>query len=411
MVHQHFSIVPAMSVAENVALGSHGIFDARKTAERIASIGQATGIRLNPSDRAGSLSLSSQQQLEIVKALAQNARVLILDEPTAVLAPAEATQLLNRLRDLADGGMAIVLITHKLNEALSIADDVTVLRQGSTVLTEQTSRLTRQLLATAMLGAGWIEPGSPDGDFVPAEPTVAASSPRSRPVSYDPHPVVRAQSISVEDSRGTLRVRRVSIEVRRGEIVGIAGVEGSGVRELLRALGGKVPVAIGTIDRPRGIGFVPEDRHREALALDMSLTENMAMRDVALRSGIVPWKAFKQRTDRLLEEFDIRAPGSDVAARTLSGGNQQKLVLARELEQMPQLLIVENPTRGLDLQASAAVHARLRSARDDGMAIILYSSDLDELLAMADRTFAMYAGTLGETSRDRAAIGQAMLGG
>lgn len=411
MVHQHFSIVPAMSVAENVALGGHGSFDARKTAERIASIGLATGMRLNPSERAGSLSLSSQQQLEIVKALAQNARVLILDEPTAVLAPAEATQLLHRLRALADSGMAIVLITHKLSEALSVADDVTVLRQGSTVLTEQTQRLTRRRLATAMLGAGWIEPDSLDGDFVATPPTVESDKAFSRAVANDASTVVRARGISLEDGRGTVRAHQVSIEVHRGEIVGIAGVEGSGVRELLRALGGKLSVPSGDLDEPRSVGFVPEDRHREALALDLSLTENVAMRDAARRSGIVPWTLLRQRTVRLLEEFDIRALGPDVAARTLSGGNQQKLVLARELEQNPQLLIVENPTRGLDLRATAAVHTRLRSARDNGMAIVLHSSDLDELLALADRTFAMYAGTLSETRRDRAAIGQAMLGG
>jgi simple sugar transport system ATP-binding protein len=328
--------------------------------------------------------------------------------------------LLVRLRALADSGIAIVLITHKLRDALLIADDVTVLRQGSVALTGQTSNVTPGLLADAMLGHGWTDSRSLGTDSF--ENGIVASRmsitgrmadvvlPPDRAAGhYERTPVVRARKLSVIDDHGTLRAQDVNIDIYRAEIVGIAGVEGSGVRELLRVLGGRLSAASGAVDRPTDVGFVPEDRHRDALALDLSLTENVAMRDAGRRAGIIAWKAVRQRTARLLGEFDIRAPSPDVAAHTLSGGNQQKLVLARELEQVPQLLIVENPTRGLDLRATAAIHARLREARNAGMAIVLYSSDLDELMALADRVFAMYAGRLTETSLDRAAIGNAML--
>lgn len=404
MVHQHFTIVQAMTVAENVALGRHGRFDARAVADQIRSIGAATGIVLDPEASAGSLSVGAQQQLEIVKALAHDARILILDEPTAVLAPTEAEQLLRRLRRLANDGLSIVLITHKLREALAIADDVTVLRRGRTVLAAPAASLSEQELADAMLGSKWREARGTSAITSVDSGRFTVSEVRRGVV------VVRAVDISVNDDRGVPRVRNATLQIHSGEIVGVAGVEGSGVRELLRAFAGRVAVATGTLDRPANVGFVPEDRHREALVLAFSLTENVALRSVGVRAGFMPWTWLRARTRVLLEEFDIRASTTKAPAAALSGGNQQKLVLARELGDAPPLLVVENPTRGLDLRASAVVHGRLRVARDAGMAILAYSSDLDELLALADRVFAIYAGVLVETARDRDQIGQAMLG-
>lgn len=216
--------------------------------------------------------------------------------------------------------------------------------------------------------------------------------------------------MSVLDDRGVMRVRGIDLVVNAGEIVGIAGVEGSGVRELLRAFAGRMTIAEGTLDAPPAAGFIPEDRHHEAVALDLSLTENVALRGAVTRRGLARWRVMRERTRTMLEDFDIRASGTELPVRALSGGNQQKLVLARELDGSPSLLVAENPTRGLDLLATAAIHSRLRAARDAGMAIVMYSSDLDELLDLADRTFAMFDGALVPVAADRQAIGQAMLG-
>ena len=404
MVHQHFTIVPAMTVAENVALGGIGRFDARAVADRVRAIGDATGMVLDPDASAESLGVGAQQQLEIVKALAHDARILILDEPTALLAPSEAELLLQRLRHLASGGMSIVLITHKLREALAIADDVTVLRKGATVLATAAAGLSEGALADAMLGSEWRRETAESSAAVSVSKHPADATLDERAV------IASAVNISVVDERGVLRVRNATLQIHRGEIVGVAGVEGSGVHELLRALAGRVAIASGAYDRPATIGFVPGDRHRDALVLGFSLTENVALRGAGARTGVMSWPRLRARTERLLEEFDIRASSTEHPAAALSGGNQQKLVLARELGDSPPLLIVENPTRGLDLRASAAVHARLRMARDAGMGVVVYSSDLDELLALADRTVAIYAGALVETERDRDRIGQAMLG-
>ena len=405
MVHQHFTIVQAMTVAENVALGRHGRFDAQEVAEEIRSIGTATGIVLDPTASAGSLGVGTQQQLEIVKALAHKARILILDEPTAVLAPLEAELLLKRLRHLANDGLSIVLITHKLREALSIADDVTVLRRGRSVLAAPAAGLSEQMLADAMLGVEWR---AAENAAARAPSAHVTRSPALEPASGGT--VARAIGITVTDDRGVVRVQNATLEIRAGEIIGIAGIEGSGVHELLRVFAGRIPITSGVLERPEVVGFVPEDRHREGLVLDFSLTENVALRGAGARTGWMPWAALRARTESLLEQFDVRASSAEAVAATLSGGNQQKLTLSRELDGSPPLLVVENPTRGLDLRASAAVQDRLREARDAGMAIVAYSSDLDELLSLSDRTFAIYAGVLAETKRDREQIGEAMLG-
>ena len=416
MVHQHFTIVPAMTVAENVALGGHGRYDARAAAARVRQVGEQAGLALDPASRAGELGVAGQQRLEIVKALARDARLLILDEPAAVLAPAEARELLGWLRRFVDGGGTAVLITHKLRDALTFADEVTVLRRGRTVGSAPAAATDEATLTAQLLGPSASGGGTADAAVLEAAIGAAAEpvGPRARPALGSP--VVTARDLHYTDAGGVTRVRSASLEVRAGELVGVAGVEGSGQRELLRLLAGRLNATSGTIDRPERVAFVPEDRHRDALLLDGSLVENLALRGAGARRGLVPWSALADRTTALLERFDVRTggPGADVEARTLSGGNQQKFIVARELAGddggAPVLVVAENPTRGLDVRASAAVHARLREARSTGAGVVVYSSDLDEVLALADRVLVVYDGRVRAIRSDRDAVGRAMLG-
>lgn len=400
MVHQHFSLVPAMTVAENVALGGHGLFNPDDAAKRVAEVGERAGLALDAHARVSSLSVGAQQRCEIVKALARDVELLILDEPTAVLAPQEATELLQWMRDFADRGHAVVLITHKLRDALAVADDVTVLRRGRTVLTSAARETTQDALREAMVGSS---------DSVDAV-TIPSGEPSHTSGKTAETATLSMRDVSYADSRGAMRVNSVSLDVYAGEIVGIAAVEGAGQHELLQLLAGRLVPQRGTIVRPNRLGFVPEDRHRDALMLDAPLDENLALRGAGARRGRVPWRALRAETARILTSRDVRAAGISVAARTLSGGNQQKFVLGRELADEPEAVVVINPTRGLDFQAAAAVMQSLRDAREGGAAIVLYSSDLDEVLQIADRAFAMFDGRLVETARDRDAVGRAMLG-
>jgi general nucleoside transport system ATP-binding protein len=422
MVHQHFALVPAMTVAENVSLGGAGRYDARRAAERVAEIGRATGLVLDPAAPVAELSVAVQQRVEIVKALARDARVLILDEPTAVLAPPEIEDLLRWLRAFAESGRSAVLITHKLREAIAVADAVTVLRRGRTVATLPRKAADEDAIARAMLGERVVRrAGVPPRLHDAPAPAVgrhrpdatAVESPPSRPATALPTSrptVLRARDVSVADERGTIRVRDASCEIRGGEIVGVVGVEGSGQRELLRALAGRLPAAAGTLEIPAAVGFVPEDRHRDALVLDFPLYENVALRDAGRRRGVMPWPALRRETSAVLSEHDVRPDEVTAPARALSGGNQQKLVLGRELAGRPAALVVENPTRGLDIRASAAVLARLEAARGAGTAVVVYSSDLDEVLTLADRVLVVHAGAVHEVPPDRERVGRAMLG-
>ncbi|HEX5831964.1 MAG TPA: ATP-binding cassette domain-containing protein, partial [Gemmatimonadaceae bacterium] len=392
MVHQHYTLVPAFTVAENVALGGRGPFHRAHAAERVRRLAEDTGLAVDPMRPVATLSVAGQQRVEILKALARGARVLLLDEPTAVLAPAEAEELLSWLRRFVAAGNTALLVTHKLDEAMRYADQVTVLRHGRTVLAAPTAAITSDALVRAMLGAS----GIPDDTPAPA-----------------PHPgapVLEAHALRVRDAAGVERVRDATFTVRAGELVALAGVEGAGQHELLRALAGRLPPAGGTLRRPREVGFVPEDRQRDALVLELPLTENVALRGAGARRGLMPWRALRAHTAALLAAHDVRARGPDAPAGALSGGNQQKLVLARELDGEPPVLVVENPTRGLDVRATAAVHARLRTARDRGAAVLVHSVDLDELLLLADRVLVMHAGTVHAVERERGAIGRAMLG-
>ncbi len=403
MVHQHFTLISAMTVAENVALGAHGRYSSSKVAAQIRAIGERTGLRLDPTARVGDLPVSAQQRCEIIKALARDARVLILDEPTAVLAPDEARALLRWIRGFVAerDDHAVVLITHKLRDALEVADDITVLRRGACVANGPTSEYAEQSLAEAMLGPG--ERAHHVEDEVVPHVRRHADSVGAH------HVVLQADALSVLDQQGVTRVRNASFTVCAGEIVGIAAVEGSGQAELLRAVAGLTPVAGGTLHAPSDVGFVPEDRHRDALLLDASLTENFALRNAGIRAGRMQWKDIRARAEHVLEQRDVRAANVQVSARTLSGGNQQKFILARALDDAPAALVVENPTRGLDFRATAAVHNALRDARDAGIAILFYSSDLDEVLGLGDRVLAMHEGVLREVPRERDVVGRAML--
>ncbi|MCC6242183.1 MAG: ATP-binding cassette domain-containing protein [Gemmatimonadaceae bacterium] len=408
MVHQHFTLVPAMTVAENVALGGHGRFAPQLAEARVHEVAARAGLAVDASALVSSLPVGAQQRVEIIKALARDVDVLILDEPTAVLAPPEAAELMRWIRRFADDGHAVVLITHKLRDALAIADDVTVLRRGRSVLTAAARDTTEDALRAAMVGT--TEPPADAGSRVERGALEGSAAATAGPPEANAAPVIAARDISYVDARGATRVQQLSLNVNAGEIVGIAAVEGAGQHELLRLLAGRLLPQHGTIQAPARLGFVPEDRHRDALLLDAPLYENVALRGAGARTGRMVWKSFVAQTSALMQRYDVRATNADVSARTLSGGNQQKLVLGRELSDTPDALIVENPSRGLDFQATAAVHAALRAARDAGAAVVVYSSDLDEVLLLADRVCAMYNGQLFEVPADRDVVGRAMLG-
>jgi ABC-type uncharacterized transport system ATPase subunit len=404
MVHQHFTLVPVMTVGENVALGGRGRLDLGTVEARLRELSERTGFALDARARVESLPVAAQQRVEIAKALVRDARLLVLDEPTAVLPPAESDRLLGWLRNYVEQGNSVVLITHKLREALSVADDITVLRRGRAVLAVRASQATSASLTAAMIG-------SADGEDGAAHPPAVATP---RPPARARDAVFRAEGVTVTDVRGVVRVRGATFDIGAGEIVGIAGVEGAGQRELLRALAGRLPISAGTLSRPDVVGFVPEDRHRDAVLLDRSLVENVALRGAGARRGLVDWDAFEARTRSSVHAFDVRAPSPHAPMRTLSGGNQQKLVLARELVDDvgtgPRAVVAESPTRGLDVRATDEIHARLRHARDAGASVVLYSADLDEVLLLADRILVMFSGLVREAPVDRDVVGRLMLG-
>ncbi len=398
MVHQHFTLVPALTVAENVALGDRGFwggYTPARAAERVRKIGTQTGLVLDPTARVADLSVGAQQRLEIVKALARNARVLILDEPTAVLSPRESAELYGWLREFVAGGGTGILITHKLREALTLADDVTVLRHGRTVLQSAVSEVTEASVVTALLGDA-------------RGPRVGSARRSPRGMRTDA-PVVELRRVSMKDARGVLRLREATVAVCAGEILGVAGIEGAGQFDLLRILAGRRAPSSGTVTLPSRIGFVPEDRLRDAIVPTMSPAENVALHDARHFRGHMPWRELESEAVAIIAEYDVR-PTDSATIGALSGGNQQKFVLGRELRGSPQLLVVENPTRGLDIRAAAFVLDRIRSAQDSGCAVIVYSSDLDELLTLAERMLVCHAGEVREVPVEMEAIGRAMVG-
>lgn len=433
MVHQHFMLADNFTVLENVILGSEptarGRIDVAAARARIREMSAAYGLDIDPDALVESLGVGDRQRVEILKVLYRGAKILIFDEPTAVLVPQEVDELFEALRGLRAEGLTIIFISHKLDEVLRVADNVTVIRQGATVAEVVADSVTSRELAELMVGSDL--PVAPPRTTHPGETvvlevrdlTVRNQAQRSTSGAVT-HPGERVRG-------GRDLLARVSFTIRAGEVLGIAGVEGNGQSELVQAIMGLVP-AEGVVlfdgtdlshtdvahRRDAGIGFIPEDRQREALLMASSLWENRFLghqRTAPLvRRGILNRKVARADSEQIMREFDVRAPGVDTAAYALSGGNQQKYIVGREMERRPSLLIASHPTRGVDVGAQAAIWEELRKARDNGMAILLISADLEELIGMSDVIKVMLRGavtaTLNPATTTPESLGSAMTG-
>ena len=403
MVHQHFTSVPELSVGENLALAAGWPVRPREIRRRVAALCRSLDLPLEPDAVAGALPVALKQRLEIVKALAGDTTVLLMDEPTAALTPAEVDNLLAFLRRFAAGGGSVALITHKLPEVLEGADRVTVLRRGRVTYEGSVEGHSVETLTRHMIG-----------DAV-AEPSVR----RAPPADGDIRILATGLSLEAHAGHGT-GLRDGRLEVRAGEIVGLAAVEGNGQRELLRCIAGVWQPSSGNLKVAGAAAFVPEDRITEGLIPDMTVTENVVLGPRARAPWVAPgrlrlvnWARARQESRVLLDDYGIVASGTETAVRGLSGGNQQKLVLARALAGDPKVLVAENPTRGLDVRATAEIHARLRAAADRGTAVVFYSSDLDEVLDIADRVVVVANGITQAVAGDavRTAVGRMMVAG
>ncbi len=415
MVHQHFTLVPALSVLENLALGRRSgragaALPYARLREEAAELSDRTGLSVPLDARVEELGVGSRQRVEIFKALLRRPRLLVLDEPTAVLTPGEVDRLFGLLRQMAAAGRGVALVAHKLDEVMGVADRVTVLRHGRTVLTAPAGDVDVPTLVEAMVGGGPTDAAALGAPLVAAARSSAGAGPG--PV------VARLEGVRARGPRGEWAVDGASLEVRRGEIVGIAGVEGNGQRELAAVLAGRRAPDEGAAELPEGIGFVSQDRTLEGLIGELDLTANVALAlhdDRAYRRGpFLRWGALRARTRELMARFDVRAPSPDVPAWSLSGGNQQRVVVARELAVAADLLVAENPTRGLDVAASAFVHGQLSALARARTApgVVLVSTDLDEVLALSHRVFVMSRGTLAEVGvgeRTREGVGARMV--
>ena len=418
MVHQHFMLIPVMSVAENIVLGTEPVragilLDERAAAQRVQELAKSFNFEIDPDARIDSITVGQQQRIEIMKALYRNASILILDEPTAVLTPQEASDLFEILRTLTREGISIIFISHKLNEVLEIADRITVLRRGKKIETVPREGATEESLARAMVGR---------------EVLLRVEKPPAQPGER----LLEVKDLRVVDDRGIEKVRDLSLSVRAGEIVGIAGVDGNGQTELIDAIAGLRKVESGSIEvagRPlanasahemfdAGLGHIPEDRQRRGLVLEFTIAENVALHDYAkppdAKWGWLFPNRLVERARALIREFDVRGGGPLTRAGALSGGNQQKVVAGREIARDPKVLIAAQPTRGLDVGAIEFLHRRLVEERDEGRAILLVSLELDEILSLSDRILVIYEGEIvGEHGTDvsEEEIGLEMLGG
>ncbi len=397
MVHQHFMLADNFTVLENIVLGaeptSAGRLDRRAARAKIAQISTAYGLGLDPDVLVETLGVGDRQRVEICKVLYRGARLLILDEPTAVLVPHEVDALFDNLRELKAEGLTILFISHKLDEVIAVADDITVLRRGRTVGTADPATVTTHQLAELMVGS-------------------ELPNPQTRSGSIGDTVVLAVRDLSVQSVDGRTVLDDVSLSVHAGEILGVAGVEGNGQSELVEALIGIRQAASGTISldgqdvtsnstrsrRSAGMAYIPEDRHRQGLLLEASLWENRMLGHTdgapVTRGPLLDRSSTRRDTARIVDEFDVRTPGIDVPALALSGGNQQKLIIGRELAGDPVLLIAAQPTRGVDVGAQAAIWRQVRTARDAGLAVLLISADLDELIGLSDRIVVMLRGTL-----------------
>jgi general nucleoside transport system ATP-binding protein len=418
MVHQHFMLIPVMTVAENIVLAIEPrragvLMDYDAARKRVRELSERYGLAVDPDARIDRITVGQQQRVEILKALYRGAEILILDEPTAVLTPQEAKELFEIIRSLKSQGKSIIFISHKLNEVLEIADRITTLRRGVVVDTIPAEGATEEGLARMMVGREVLlrvdkTPGKPAG------------------------PLLQVEDLTVIDDRGLETVRGVSFEVRAGEILGLAGVDANGQSELIDAIAGLRHAKSGRIvidgheqtNRSAkhvldsGVGHIPEDRHRRGLILPFSLSENFALHAYRhapnSRFGILNLRTMIARAQRLLKEFDVRGGTPSTPAFALSGGNQQKVVLAREIDGDPKVLIAAQPTRGLDVGAIEFVHRRLVEQRDAGRAIFLVSLELEEILSLSDRILVIYEGRIvGEfpPTATEEELGLAMTGG
>jgi ABC-type uncharacterized transport system ATPase subunit len=418
MVHQHFMLVPVFTVTENIILGVEptnaiGAIRQRDAEESVRRLSAQFGFDLDPHALVEDLPIGVQQRVEIIKVLERDANFIILDEPTAVLTPQEVDDLFQIIEQLRDAGNGIVFISHKLQEALVIADRIVVMRQGKTVAEVDPALTTEQELATLMVGR-------------PVELVV------HKEVAAPGDPVVQIEGLQVMDDRNQLAVKGVDMMIRAGEIVGIAGVQGNGQTELVEAITGLRPPLAGrimlkgkdvTTDSPRqmhqnNMAHVPEDRQRSGLVLGFSVTENVVLdsyyHDPFSKGIVMNWESAHREAENLVEQYDVRTPNVDVELKTLSGGNQQKVIVAREFSRDVDFVVAAQPTRGVDVGSIEYIHARIVEERDRGAAVLIVSSELDEVMALSDRLLVMFDGRivaeLDPTVVTNAEVGLHMLG-
>ncbi len=399
MVHQHFMLADNLTVLENIILGEEpagrlGRLNFKQARDRINTLGKAYGLEVDLDEPISELGIGERQRVEIIKALFRGARILILDEPTSVLVPHEVEELFRNMREMVSRGETIIFIDHKLEEVLEIAERITVLRAGRAVGTVKPDDVTKRDLAEMMVGSELPAPGAK---------TTRPSSQTS----------LRVDNLSILDSEEREVLAGVSLDVHKGEILGVAGVEGNGQQELVEALLGIIPAIGGKVilededisgwtvraRREAGIGYIPEDRHRRGLLLPAPLWENamlghQGMPPFSKRGFWLNISGARRKATECVEGFDVRTPSINVAAHALSGGNQQKLIIGREMVMNPRLLIAAHPTRGIDVGAQAAVWEGLRKAREEGLAVLLISADLDELIGLSDRLLVIYRGRI-----------------
>jgi ABC-type uncharacterized transport system ATPase subunit len=414
MVFQHFMLADNLTVLENVTLGAerlHGI--STEARAEILKISDAYGLNIKPDVLVERLGVGARQRVEILKVLYRGAKIVILDEPTAVLVPQEVEELFDNLRELKSEGLTVIFISHKLDEVLSVADVVTVIRRGTTVATVDPGSVTARQLAELMVGS---ELPSPSTEISTVTDEV----------------LITVENLILPSDGARPLLDDISFVIHRGEVLGIAGVEGNGQAELVEAIMGMRPEAEGTVTlvdrdlstlstrvrREAGIGYVPEDRQRHGLLLDAPLWENRVLghqtREPNVNGIFIDKAAARADTERIIAEYDVRTPGPDVLARALSGGNQQKLIVGREMSGEPILLIAAHPTRGVDVGAQAAIWDQIKRARREGLAVLLISADLDELIGLSDRIEVILRGKLvgefdpGEVTPEQ--LGSAMTG-
>ena len=397
MVHQHFMLVEAFTVAENIILGSeltkNGVLDIARATREINELSDRYGLTVDPTAKVADISVGAQQRVEILKTLYRGADILIFDEPTAVLTPSEIDELMAIMKNLVKEGKSIILITHKLDEIRAVSDRVTVIRRGKSIETVEIAGATNADLAEMMVGRSV---------------SFKTEKQEARPKEV----VLSIKDLVVNENRGVPAVKNLSLDVRAGEIVGIAGIDGNGQSELIQAITGLRKIESGSVElkgqsivglHPRqitemSVGHVPEDRHRDGLVLEMMISENIALqtyyKEPLSKKGILNYSNIINYAKKLMQEFDVRAASEIVPASALSGGNQQKAIIAREVDRNPDLLIVSQPTRGLDVGAIEYIHKRLIQERDNGKAVLVVSFELDEILNVSDRIAVIHDGKI-----------------